>query len=139
MVGDVGLEPTMGTPRVSKTRAYTNSANRPNRLHHLVLEPFYSVTSFVTFWGGGYSHPPMYENKLKLSNLVARGRFELPHEWFKAICLTAWLPGNMVELTGVEPVSKKSLLTTNLILTLQVLCIPFYLYSLPYTNLKSKF
>ena len=45
----------------------------------------------------------------------------------------------MVELTGVEPVSKKSLLTTNLILTLQVLCIPFYLYSLPYTNLKSKF
>ena len=94
MVGDVGLEPTMGTPRVSKTRAYTNSANRPNRLHHLVLEPFYSVTSFATFWGGGYSHPPMYENKLKLSNLVARGRFELPHEWFKAICLTAWLPGN---------------------------------------------
>ena len=31
----------------------------------------------------------------------------------------------MVELTGVEPVSKKSLLTTNLILTLQVLDIPF--------------
>ena len=70
----------------------------------------------------------MYENKLKLSNLVARGRFELPHEWFKAICLTAWLPGNMVELTGVEPVSKKSLLTTNLILTLQVLYISFDLH-----------
>ena len=46
---------------------------------------------------------------------------------------------HMVELTGVEPVSKKSLLTTNLILTLQVLCISFYLYFLLYTNLKSKF
>lgn len=37
-----------------------------------------------------------------------------------------------------NPVSKNQLLIRNLILTLQVLCIPFYLYSLPYTNLKSK-
>ena len=44
-------------PRVSKTRAYTNSANPPNRLHHLVLETFYSVISLITFWGSGYSHP----------------------------------------------------------------------------------
>ena len=44
----------------------------------------------------------------------------------------------MVEMTGFEPVSKNQLLIRNLILTLQVLCISFYLYSLPYTNLKSK-
>lgn len=57
--------------------------------------------------------------------MAARGRFELPHEWFKAICLSTWLSGNMVELTRIELVSKKSLLTTNLILTLQVLYISF--------------
>lgn len=44
----------------------------------------------------------------------------------------------MVEMTRLELVSKNQLLIRNLILTLQVLCIPFYLYSLPYTNLKSK-
>ena len=78
MVGDVGLEPTMGTPRVSKTRAYTNSANRPNRLHHLVLEPFYSVTSFVTFWGGGYSHPQYILNYI-INKLAAGVGFEPTH------------------------------------------------------------
>ena len=45
---------------------------------------------------------------------------------------------HMVEMTRLELVSKNQLLIRNLILTLQVLCIPFYLYSLPYTNLKSK-
>ena len=39
--------------------------------------------------------------------MAARGRFELPHEWFKAICLAAWLSGNMVELRRIElPVQK---------------------------------
>ena len=44
----------------------------------------------------------------------------------------------MVEMRRFELLSKNQLLIRNLILTLQVLCISFYLYSLPYTNLKSK-
>ena len=83
---------TRFTSLVSKTNAYTNSANHPNRLHHLVLEPFYSATSFVAFWGGGYSQPQYI--KFIIIKLVARGRFELPHAWVKVMCLTAWLPGN---------------------------------------------
>ena len=44
----------------------------------------------------------------------------------------------MVDLGGLEPPSKNQLLIRNLILTLQVLCISFYLYSLLHTNLKRK-